>query len=374
VEVAAVVAANGDRVGLGFRPELAASILLHLPQIDALEIIAETLFDAPRARLRSFRHLARQVPVHLHGVSLGLASAAPLAKARLDALVRVSEAVCPAGVSEHLAFVRAAGREIGHLAAPPRTAATLEGAYHNHQLASRALGRTLALENVASLIEPPASEYTECEWLLRVQRACDADLLLDLHNLHANALNFSFDARGAIEALPLHRVHTLHLAGGRWVTPRSGRRRWADDHRHAVPEQVLQLLECVAARAPHPLTVFIERDGAYPPFAQLLAELTAARAALAAGRARQAAQPTAAPRRCLPALRHCAEQPAVALEAFLASLYVDATLREHFLRDALSVARDRGLSEEQADALACMDRDGLELFASQLLRKSQGAT
>jgi uncharacterized protein len=118
----------------------ALSSALHLAQIDALEVLAETLFDASRTRLRSFRHLAQQVPVYQHGVSLGLASSAPLAEPRLNALVKVADAVCPAGISEHLAFVRGGGREIGHLAAPPRTAATLEGTLVNYARARRSAG------------------------------------------------------------------------------------------------------------------------------------------------------------------------------------------------------------------------------------------
>ncbi len=40
---------------------------------------------------------------------------------------RVIGAAEPEVWSEHLAFVRGGGREIGHLAAPPRRPATLEG-------------------------------------------------------------------------------------------------------------------------------------------------------------------------------------------------------------------------------------------------------
>ena len=53
---------------------------------------------------------------------------------------------------------------------------------------------------------------------------------------------------------------------------------------------VYDLLAEVAALAPHPLTVILERDGNYPAFPILLAELERARAALASGRARGAAR------------------------------------------------------------------------------------
>ena len=59
-----------DRVGLGWRPELAAGILAHAGRIDLVEVIAEDWLDAGRRDLRALRTLAAQLPVVLHGVSL----------------------------------------------------------------------------------------------------------------------------------------------------------------------------------------------------------------------------------------------------------------------------------------------------------------
>jgi len=117
-----------DRVGLGWRRELAAGIVANLDRVDVVEVIADDYFDAGRRALRALRTLTRQVPVALHGVGLGLASAAPVETRRLERLARVVDAVEPEAWSEHLAFVRGGGVEIGHLAAPPRNTTTVEGA------------------------------------------------------------------------------------------------------------------------------------------------------------------------------------------------------------------------------------------------------
>ena len=63
-----------DRFGIGWRPELAAGILSNLDCIDIIEVIADDYFTAPRSKRRALNTLARQVPVALHGVTLGLAS------------------------------------------------------------------------------------------------------------------------------------------------------------------------------------------------------------------------------------------------------------------------------------------------------------
>jgi uncharacterized protein (UPF0276 family) len=222
-------------------------------------------------------------------VGLGLASAAAVEKRRLDGLARVVGAVEPEAWSEHLAFVRGGGRELGHLAAPPRSEATLAGLADNVGRARAVIGAAPALENVATLIDPPGSERAEPAWLASVPAVTGCDLLLDLHNLYANATNFGFDARAALRSLPLARVRQVHLAGGTWITARSGERRLLDDHRHDIPEPVFELLGELARWAPAPLTVILERDGNYPPFSQLLDELARARAALARGRTRVAA-------------------------------------------------------------------------------------
>lgn len=276
-----------DRVGLGWRPELAAGILTALDRIDLVEVIAENHLDASARDHRALRTLARQVPVTIHGVSLGLASAAPVTEARLERLARLITAIEPESWSEHLSFVRGGGIEIGHLAAPPRTEATVAGAIRNLQRARTVIGQSPLVENVATLIDPPGSAMPEPEWVAAILAGSGCDLLLDLHNLYANAVNFNWDPLRLLDAVPPQRIRTVHLAGGRWIpTPDGQDRRLLDDHLHDVPDVVFDLLEEVAARVPTPLTVIVERDGRYPPMASLLTEVDRARQALQAGRRR----------------------------------------------------------------------------------------
>lgn len=275
-----------DQVGLGWRPALAAGILANLDKIDLVEVIADDFFAAPRRERRALRTLAAQTPVTLHGVSLGMASAVPVATKRLENMARLCEAVEPVSWSEHLAFVRGDGVEIGHLAAPPRTAETIEGTIANLARARNIVGFAPQVENVATLIEPPGSDRDEASWISEIIGVAGNDLLLDLHNLHANAINFHFDPLDFVEQLPADRIAAIHLAGGKWVGV-DGARRLLDDHLHDVPRSVFDLLIEVGARATRPLTVILERDGHFPPIECLLDQLESARQALAAGRARQ---------------------------------------------------------------------------------------
>jgi uncharacterized protein len=274
-----------DRFGLTWHPALAPDIVRARGRIDTLEVIPEVALRATRGDRDFLRMLARQMPVSLHGVSLGLASASPVEEWRLDEMARLVDEVQPEDWSEHLAFVRAGGVELNHLAAPPRTTAVLEGLAENLRRARRIVGSAPALENVATLLDPPGSTCDEQAWLCEVLAATGAPLLLDLHNVCTNAVNLRYDAKALIRALPLERISTVHIAGGTdAVDLATGTTLRVDDHRHDVPADVFELLTLVGELATQPLTVVLERDGDFPPFEQMLEELDGARVALAAGR------------------------------------------------------------------------------------------
>ena len=338
------------RFGLGWRAELGAGIVAHLEEVDVLEVLAEDFVDATRDQKKALRFLRSQVPLVVHGTSLGLASTEHVDRRRLDDLARVVEWLEPELWSEHLAFVRAGGTEVGHLAAPPRNEAALAGLVRNVDEARRVTGSLPLLENVASLIEPPLSTFDEASWLHAVLDATGCDLLLDLHNVHTNAANFGFDAEGLVRSLPPERIGAVHLAGGRRIE----RGRILDDHLHGVPDEVFELLGHVSTED---AMVILERDGNYPPIEELLAELRRARI----GVRQPLSQPTAVSLNIqkrqlrLPHSKSGVE--------FLAVLYTDAASRERFLANPEGFAHDAGFSGDEAREFACIDKDDLMLAA-----------
>jgi uncharacterized protein len=273
-----------DRVGLGWRPELAAGIFSNLDRIDVIEAIAEDYWDSSTG-INALKMLAAQKPLVLHGISLGLASTVAPDRKRLDKMARLIDRIQPESWSEHLAFVRAGDIEIGHLAAPPRASSTIEATSANLHAARTAVGSLPLVENIATLIDPPASDRDEPAWLAGTLEASGAGMLLDLHNLYANSLNFGLDPGDFLARLPVENVHQVHISGGRWIGDgKTGHRRLLDDHLHDPPDPVYDLLEELARRSPNSLTVILERDGSYPPMTCLLEHLDKARRAMERGR------------------------------------------------------------------------------------------
>jgi uncharacterized protein (UPF0276 family) len=340
------------KFGLGWRAELGAGIVANLHRIDVVEVLAEELVNATKAQRRALRFLREHVTVVLHATSVGLASTECVDRRRLEAVARVVEWLEPELWSEHLAFVRAGGTEVGHLAAPPRNDATLAGLARNVEEARRATGSLPLLENVASLLDPPLSTYDETEWLHAVLAATPCDLLLDLHNAHANATNFGFDAAALVRSLPPQRVRMVHLAGGRRIEGD----RILDDHRHPVPDEVYALLAEVRSEE---AMVVLERDGEYPAIDELLGEVERARERVGVG-CQVSGIGEVSPGRQVPDTRH--QTPDTNL-AFLTLLYTDPTARAAFAADPYATARNSGFSEADSREFANMNLDDLRIAA-----------
>ena len=159
---------------------------------------------------------------------------------------------------------------------------------------ARLVGARPDLENIATLIDPPAS--TLDEWAHR--RRPRGERLRPAARL-AQPLR----ERGELRPRPVGRswpgcpsgacARSTSPAGGcSTLHSRTSRRACSTTTSTPSPIPSSSCSPKVAARATGPLTVVLERDGAWPPFEELLAEIDAARAAVRA-RAR-----ASTPRRC----------------------------------------------------------------------------
>jgi len=253
--------------GAGWRPQL-DDALSRACGLGFIEVVAESIGerDLPGGVAAALQRGLQVVP---HGVSLSLGGAERPDRARLAHLASVAERVHAPLVSEHIAFVRAGGRESGHLLPVPRTREALEILCENVAIAQDALRVPLALEHVAALVEWPGAEMDEADFVRELIERTGALLLLDLSNLYANAHNHGYDAYEALDRYPLDRIAYVHVGGGVF---RDGV--YHDTHAHPVVPGVLHLVEGLFALTDAP-GVLLERDDDFPPEAELAAELAA---------------------------------------------------------------------------------------------------
>lgn len=230
------------------------------------------------------------VPIVIHGLGLSLGGAERPDRRRLRHLAACAEALRSPLVSEHLAFVRAAGPngrtfESGHLLPVPRTRAVLDIVVENVGEAQARLPVPLAIENIATLVQWPDDEMDEATFLSELVARTHVRLLVDVANLYANARNAAgghprtpgpgCHPTAVLNRLPLDAVAYVHVAGG---TQQCGR--YYDTHRHAVPPEVLALLTTLCRRH-QPPGVLLEWDGDFLSDAARATELRAVSAAAA---------------------------------------------------------------------------------------------
>lgn len=258
-------------VGLGYRPPLHRDIVRSVGRIGFLEVISDNFFRNEMA-LRALRSLYPCIP---H--SLGLSVGSTLDPAYLDRVRRIVEVADPPWFSDHLAFTSAGGIQIGHLAPVAHTEASLAVVVENVKRVQAAVGRPFALENITMPFYWPDSTMEEHVFLAEVVKRTGCHLLLDLENVRVNLANHARGGRDLLDRLPLERVVQVHLAGG---AHEDGIEH--DTHSAPVSEETWSLLEYLVDVCPPP-AVLLERDGAFPPFPELLAELDRARSILGRG-------------------------------------------------------------------------------------------
>ncbi len=263
-------------VGLGFREPFRGELFLARDRVDFLEVTADHYLDASPEKDRELALLADHFPLIPHGLNLSLGGAEGLDPAYLAKLAALVRRLAPPWWSEHVAFTRAGGVDIGHLAPLPFSGEALDVLAANIAEAGRQIEAPLIVENITYPFALPGAEMGEADFLSELTERAGCGLLLDVTNLHTNAVNHGFDPLELLDRLPIGRVVQLHFAGGEWHGGRL-----VDSHARPAPPEVWALLEEVVARAPV-RGIILERDDDLPPLGELLDELDRARSIMRA--------------------------------------------------------------------------------------------
>jgi uncharacterized protein (UPF0276 family) len=258
--------------GLGLRAQHYREILDGSPNVDWFEIISENYMVPGGQPLRMLDAVAERYPVVMHGVSLSIASTAPLNRDYLVGLKSLANRVQPKWISDHLCWTGVHGVNLHDLLPVPYTEEALDHVATRISQVQDFLGRRLVIENVSSYIEYECSEMSEWEFVAEVARRADCWLLLDVNNVFVSGVNHDFNARKFIDAIPADRVVQFHLAGHS-----EGETCLIDTHDQPVSEDVWKLYAKALERF-GPVSTMIERDDNIPPLAELVLELDRARA------------------------------------------------------------------------------------------------
>lgn len=262
------------RAGIGFKPRHFDALAATDAPPAFIEVHAENYMgDGGRAHAQ-FQALRTSTAVSVHGVGLSLGGAARPDAAHVARLRTLMARHAPAVFSEHLAWSTHAGRYFNDLLPLRYDDATLRRTCAHIAEVQDALGRTLLLENPSRYLEWAGAARAEPQFLGEIVRATGCGLLLDVNNVHVTCHNLGGDARGYIDAPPLHAVGEVHLAGH----ARDGAL-LIDDHGAPVAEPVWALYAHVIDRI-GPVPTLIEWDTDPPALEVLLAEAARADACM----------------------------------------------------------------------------------------------
>ncbi len=263
--------------GIGLRSPHYSELDARRPQLGFLEVHSENFFGdggPPLAWLERFR---RDYALSTHGVGLSLGSTDPLDPEHLRRLKRLVDRFEPFVVSEHLCWCGVDGRCLNDLLPLPYTEEAL------HHVAARVgevqdyLGRRILVENVSSYLQFRESNIPEWDFVREVSVRSGCGILLDVNNIHVNAVNHGIDARQYLAAIAPGSVGEIHLAGfedtGEVLI---------DTHGAAVCDEVWALYGEAIARFGDVPTL-IEWDTDIPALDVLLGEAGKANRILAAG-------------------------------------------------------------------------------------------
>ncbi|KPF48414.1 hypothetical protein IP87_14935 [beta proteobacterium AAP121] len=271
------------RSGIGLRQPHAQALLGAPPPLGFVEVHAENYFGAGGAALAVLESARAQWPLSVHGVGLGLGSAAGLDMEHLRRLAALVQRFEPVLVSEHACFARAprsAGGPLVHgndLLPIAFNEAALTILAANVQQAQDALRRPLLLENLSAYVHWADNTLAEPAFFNELARRTGCGLLLDVNNLVVNALNEGADEAAAaaaacrwVDTITPGIVGEIHLAGYHVASDVV-----IDDHGSRVHAPVWQVYRHALRRLGWRPTL-VEWDTDLPELPVLLAEAAAA--------------------------------------------------------------------------------------------------
>ena len=258
--------------GLGLRRALLEPLEQAAPgSFDFLECAPDNWIGVGGKLGAALDALAARHPLTCHGLSLSLGGPDPLDQEFLRRTREFLERHRVHLYSEHLSYCTDGGH-LYDLMPIPFTEEAVKHVSARISQAQDALGRRIAVENV-SYYAAPWQAMDEADFINAVLVEADSDLLLDVNNVYVNSINFGYDARDFLARMPASRIASYHVAGHYDQAADLK----IDTHGATVKDAVWSLLGD-AYRLHGVRPTLLERDFNFPPFAELLAEVTRIRA------------------------------------------------------------------------------------------------
>ncbi|WP_439135005.1 MNIO family bufferin maturase [Pseudomaricurvus sp.] len=259
-----------DGFGLGLRPEHYHDFLEKPQRVEWLEILTDNYLVPGGKPLYYLDRIREQYPVVMHGVAMNIGSCDPLDLEYLHSVKKLADRVQPLLLSDHLCWTGVKGSRLHDLLPLPYTDEAVTHVSDRIQKIQDILQRRLTIENVSTYVQARAP-LEEWEFVNAIVEKADCELLLDVNNIYVSARNSDFNPQRYIDAIPIHRVRQIHLAGHSDYGDHC-----IDTHDQPVCDEVWDLYRYTIERSGS-IPTMIERDDNINSLSELIAELDIAR-------------------------------------------------------------------------------------------------
>ncbi|MCM8528029.1 MAG: DUF692 domain-containing protein [Lentisphaeraceae bacterium] len=250
--------------GLSFRPSFISQIFNYRDEIQFLEIITDHYMFCSSRKWDALCFLKENFTLVPHSLDLSLGSADGLDFRYVEEFTKVVEFVNPPWISDHIAFTKISGLEIGHLTPIPFTEESLEVLNENINTLRKYVNHPMALENITCMLTL-SGEMDEAQFLQKLFEQDNLYWLLDITNLYVNSINFKSPLN--IDEYPIEKAIQVHYTG---FTKRDG---WLiDSHTSETQSVVIQHLKALLEEGKVRSTV-LERDDHNPPFEEIISDI-----------------------------------------------------------------------------------------------------
>ena len=255
-------------VGIIYSSGIEPLLAQHPDLFEVLEVEPQTTWLATRDDSQPYRivedvleHIA-QLPGRklVHSVGTPVGGTVRPDPAQFELLRRTIECFESAWVSDHLSFNSTPEFNTGFFLPPRQTIEGVETVVRSIRDLQVALPVPLAVETGVNYLKPRSDEMDDAAFVAAVVEAADCGLLLDLHNIFANALNGRQPLENYLSQLPLDRIWEIHIAGGMELDGF-----WLDAHSGAIPDPLFEVAKQVVPALPNLKAIIFEIFPSFVP-------------------------------------------------------------------------------------------------------------
>jgi uncharacterized protein (UPF0276 family) len=266
-------------VGITFAPEIEPLVAARPELFDVLEFEPQTSWIETRGESAGYRPdertLARLMDYPMrklvHSVGTPVGGTVRPDPGQLALLRAAIEKLQSPWASDHLSFNSTPEFRTGFFLPPRQTPEGVVVACTSVRDLQMGLGVPVAVETGVNYLQRRSDEMPDGQFVGSVVRSADCGLLLDLHNIFANALNGRQTVAEFLVEIPLERVWEIHLAGGMELDGF-----WVDAHSGAIPDPLFDASRIIVSRLPNLKAIifeifpsFVETAGADAIYAQM---------------------------------------------------------------------------------------------------------